>query len=58
MTYVSNDPRYWLFISGTILVDYCEVVAGIVVVYDWVLTLDKRYVDVIAAAAISLRMVS
>ncbi|KAG1899997.1 uncharacterized protein F5891DRAFT_1189080 [Suillus fuscotomentosus] len=42
MTYVSNDPRYWPFISGSILVSYCEVVAGIVVVYDWVLTLGQE----------------
>ncbi|KAG2103740.1 uncharacterized protein F5147DRAFT_838461 [Suillus discolor] len=42
MTYVSNDPSYWPYISFIILVSYWTVAAGIVVVYDWVLTLGKE----------------
>ncbi|KAG1794660.1 uncharacterized protein HD556DRAFT_1442854 [Suillus plorans] len=42
MTYVSNDPSYWPYISEIIFVDYCAVAAAIVVVYDWVLTLGQE----------------
>ncbi|KAG1797244.1 hypothetical protein EV424DRAFT_1546676 [Suillus variegatus] len=42
MTYVSNDPSYWPQISENIVVNYWIVAAGIVVVYDWVLTLGQE----------------
>ncbi|KAG1798938.1 uncharacterized protein HD556DRAFT_1525423 [Suillus plorans] len=42
MTYVSNDPSYWPYINFIILLSYWTVAAGIVVVYDWVLTLGKE----------------
>ncbi|KAG1802012.1 uncharacterized protein HD556DRAFT_1438049 [Suillus plorans] len=42
MTYISNDPVYWPYISVHIFVSYCIVAAGIVVVYDWVLTLGQE----------------
>ncbi|KAG1786725.1 hypothetical protein EV424DRAFT_1551365 [Suillus variegatus] len=42
MTYVSNDPSYWPYISANIFLNYWIVAAGIVVVYDWVLTLGQE----------------
>ncbi|KAG2103695.1 uncharacterized protein F5147DRAFT_274543 [Suillus discolor] len=42
MTYVSNDPSYWPHISFNIFVSYWTVAAGVVVVYDWVLTLPQE----------------
>ncbi|KAG1897747.1 uncharacterized protein F5891DRAFT_1279955 [Suillus fuscotomentosus] len=42
MTYVSNDPSYWPYISAIIGVNHYTVAAAIVVVYDWVLTLGQE----------------
>ncbi|KAG1798932.1 uncharacterized protein HD556DRAFT_1460351 [Suillus plorans] len=42
MTYVSNDPSYWLDINLNVFLSYWTVAAGVVVVYDWVLTLGKE----------------
>ncbi|KAG2103752.1 uncharacterized protein F5147DRAFT_775878 [Suillus discolor] len=42
MTYVSNDPSYWLTIILNIFFSYWEVAACVVVVYDWVLTLGQE----------------
>ncbi|KAG1797251.1 hypothetical protein EV424DRAFT_1546683 [Suillus variegatus] len=42
MTYVSNDPIWWPYISFVILLSYWTVAAGIVVVYDWILTLGQE----------------
>ncbi|KAG2103764.1 uncharacterized protein F5147DRAFT_275300 [Suillus discolor] len=42
MTYVSNDPSWWPEINWYILFSYWIVVAGVVVVYDWVLTLGQE----------------
>ncbi|KAG2103696.1 uncharacterized protein F5147DRAFT_274531 [Suillus discolor] len=42
MTYVSNDPSYWPTISFNIFSSYWNVAAGVVVVYDWVLTLGQE----------------
>ncbi|KAG2087366.1 uncharacterized protein F5147DRAFT_841439 [Suillus discolor] len=42
MTYVSNDPSYWPYISANIFLNYWIVAAGIVVVYDWVLTIGQE----------------
>ncbi|KAG1794664.1 uncharacterized protein HD556DRAFT_1527070 [Suillus plorans] len=42
MTYVSNDPSYWPYISAAIVVNYYAVAAAIVVVYGWVLTLGQE----------------
>ncbi|KAG1817913.1 hypothetical protein EV424DRAFT_1644981 [Suillus variegatus] len=42
MTFVSNDPSYWLYISFYIFTSYWQVVMVVVVVYDWVLTLGQE----------------
>ncbi|KAG1811626.1 hypothetical protein EV424DRAFT_121081 [Suillus variegatus] len=42
MTYVSNDPSYWPYISANFFINYWIVAAGIVVAYDWVLTLGQE----------------
>ncbi|KAG1784714.1 uncharacterized protein HD556DRAFT_202471 [Suillus plorans] len=42
MTYVSNDPSWWPTINSNVLFSYWIVVSGIVVVYDWVLTLEQE----------------
>ncbi|KAG2103738.1 uncharacterized protein F5147DRAFT_654645 [Suillus discolor] len=42
MTYVSNDPSYWPDINLDIFVSYWTVAAGVVVVYNWVLTLGQE----------------
>ncbi|KAG1798923.1 uncharacterized protein HD556DRAFT_1525413 [Suillus plorans] len=42
MTYVSNDPSWWPQINWYILLGYWTVVAGVLVVYDWVLTLGQE----------------
>ncbi|KAG1784727.1 uncharacterized protein HD556DRAFT_1451473 [Suillus plorans] len=42
MTFVSNDPTYWLDISLNIFLSYWTVAALVVVVYDWVLTLGQE----------------
>ncbi|KAG1784732.1 uncharacterized protein HD556DRAFT_1531905 [Suillus plorans] len=42
MTNVSNDPSWWPYISSNIFVSYWGVATGVVVVYDWVLTLGQE----------------
>ncbi|KAG1798939.1 uncharacterized protein HD556DRAFT_1440002 [Suillus plorans] len=42
MTYISNDPSYWPYINFNIFVSYWTVAAGVVVVYNWVLTLGQE----------------
>ncbi|KAG2109682.1 uncharacterized protein F5147DRAFT_772967 [Suillus discolor] len=42
MTVVSNDPSWWPFISSYLFLSYWMVAAGLVVVYDWVLTLGEE----------------
>ncbi|KAG2106603.1 uncharacterized protein F5147DRAFT_837831 [Suillus discolor] len=42
MTYVSNDPTWWPQINFNILLSYWAVAAGVVVAYDWVLTLGQE----------------
>ncbi|KAG1809985.1 uncharacterized protein HD556DRAFT_1522404 [Suillus plorans] len=42
MTVVSNDPSWWPLINSSIFYSYWMVAAGLVVVYDWVLTLAQE----------------
>ncbi|KAG2101548.1 uncharacterized protein F5147DRAFT_655199 [Suillus discolor] len=42
MTVVSNDPNWWPTINSTIFYSYWIVAAGVVVVYDWALTLGQE----------------
>ncbi|KAG1798931.1 uncharacterized protein HD556DRAFT_161374 [Suillus plorans] len=42
MTYVSNDPSWWPTINFNIFDSHWAVAAGVVVVYDWVLTLGQE----------------
>ncbi|KAG2109958.1 uncharacterized protein F5147DRAFT_772803 [Suillus discolor] len=42
MTYISNDPSWWPIINLNIFFSYLGVAAGVVVVYDWVLTLGQE----------------
>ncbi|KAG1798974.1 uncharacterized protein HD556DRAFT_1525444 [Suillus plorans] len=42
MTYVSNDPSWWPTINLNIFFSYWNVAAGVVVVYDCVLTLGQE----------------
>ncbi|KAG1830639.1 hypothetical protein EV424DRAFT_1641600 [Suillus variegatus] len=42
MTYVSNDPSYWPYISLNIFCSYWAVAASVMMVYDWVLTLGQE----------------
>ncbi|KAG1798940.1 uncharacterized protein HD556DRAFT_162006 [Suillus plorans] len=42
MTYVSSDPTYWPWINLNIFFSYWTVASGVVVVYDWVLTLGQE----------------
>ncbi|KAG1798957.1 uncharacterized protein HD556DRAFT_1460449 [Suillus plorans] len=42
MTYVSDDPSWWPAIDFNILFSYWIVSTGVVVVYDWVLTLGQE----------------
>ncbi|KAG2364157.1 hypothetical protein BDR07DRAFT_1402090 [Suillus spraguei] len=42
MTVVSNDPSWWPLISYNLFYSYWIVAAGVVVVYDWVLTLGQE----------------
>ncbi|KAG1801023.1 uncharacterized protein HD556DRAFT_1524791 [Suillus plorans] len=42
MPIVSNDPSWWATIDLNIFVSYWMVAAGVVVVYDWVLTLGQE----------------
>ncbi|KIK47242.1 hypothetical protein CY34DRAFT_9121 [Suillus luteus UH-Slu-Lm8-n1] len=42
MTFVSNDPIWWQFIDLEVFYSYGIVAAGVVVVYDWVLTIAQE----------------
>ncbi|KAG2363845.1 hypothetical protein BDR07DRAFT_878707 [Suillus spraguei] len=42
MTVVSNSPSWWPTISSNILFSYWKVAAGVVVLYDCVLTLEQE----------------
>ncbi|KAG2354556.1 hypothetical protein BDR07DRAFT_1494373 [Suillus spraguei] len=42
MTLVSNDPSWWPLISSNMLFTYWLFAAGVVVAYDWVLTLGQE----------------
>ncbi|KIK42691.1 hypothetical protein CY34DRAFT_133144 [Suillus luteus UH-Slu-Lm8-n1] len=42
MTFVSNDPSLWPMIDFQLLFSYWIVAAGVVVVYDWVLTVGQE----------------
>ncbi|KAG1802010.1 uncharacterized protein HD556DRAFT_1493638 [Suillus plorans] len=42
MTSISNDPIWWPTINFNISFSYLAVAAGVVVVYDWVLTLGQE----------------
>ncbi|KAG2140773.1 hypothetical protein BD769DRAFT_118691 [Suillus cothurnatus] len=42
MTAVSNDPSWWPVINFNIFLSYWSAAAGVVVVYDWVLTLGQE----------------
>ncbi|KAG1758288.1 hypothetical protein EDD22DRAFT_972259 [Suillus occidentalis] len=42
MTFVSNDPKWWSYIDSQLLYSYWMVAAGVVVVYDWVLTIGQE----------------
>ncbi|KAG1798452.1 uncharacterized protein HD556DRAFT_1525521 [Suillus plorans] len=42
MTYVSNDPSFWPMIDWNIAFGYWTVATGLVVVYDWMLTLAQE----------------
>ncbi|KAG1778971.1 hypothetical protein EV702DRAFT_1215732 [Suillus placidus] len=42
MTVVSNDPSWWPLISSNIFYSYWMVAAGVVVIYDWALTLGQE----------------
>ncbi|KAG2114338.1 uncharacterized protein F5147DRAFT_770324 [Suillus discolor] len=42
MTVVLNDPSLWPTINSNLVYSCCMVAAGVVVVYDWVLTLRQE----------------
>ncbi|KAG2029462.1 hypothetical protein BDR03DRAFT_694848 [Suillus americanus] len=42
MTVVSNDPSWWPMIDVNVFFSYWTVAAGVVVVYDWILTLGQE----------------
>ncbi|KIK42805.1 hypothetical protein CY34DRAFT_753096 [Suillus luteus UH-Slu-Lm8-n1] len=42
MTLVSNDPSWWPYIDARVFFSYWIVAAGVVVVYDWVLTIGQE----------------
>ncbi|KAG1759344.1 hypothetical protein EDD22DRAFT_849315 [Suillus occidentalis] len=42
MTVVANDPSWWPFINSDIFFSYWIVAAGVVVVYDWSLTIGQE----------------
>ncbi|KAG1760821.1 hypothetical protein EDD22DRAFT_55590 [Suillus occidentalis] len=42
MTFVSNDPSWWPFIDSQVFVSYWLVAAGVVVAYDWALTIGQE----------------
>ncbi|KAG1742063.1 hypothetical protein EDD22DRAFT_958968 [Suillus occidentalis] len=42
MTFVSNDPSLWPYIDSRVFGGYWIVATGVVVVYDWVLTVGQE----------------
>ncbi|KAG1767913.1 hypothetical protein EDD22DRAFT_967612 [Suillus occidentalis] len=42
MTFVSNDPSLWPYIDAHVFYSYWLVVAGVVVAYDWALTIGQE----------------
>ncbi|KAG1784707.1 uncharacterized protein HD556DRAFT_1451453 [Suillus plorans] len=42
ITSVSNDPSDWPYISSEFFFSYWTVATGVVVIYDWVLTLGQE----------------
>ncbi|KAG2087181.1 uncharacterized protein F5147DRAFT_67974 [Suillus discolor] len=42
MTFISNDPSSWPIIKSNLLYSYWTVAAGVIVVYDWALTLGQE----------------
>ncbi|KIK35776.1 hypothetical protein CY34DRAFT_558415 [Suillus luteus UH-Slu-Lm8-n1] len=42
MTFVSNDPSWWPYIDSDVFYSYWIVAAGVVVVYDWGLTVGQE----------------
>ncbi|KAG1798956.1 uncharacterized protein HD556DRAFT_1525434 [Suillus plorans] len=42
MTIVSNDPTLWPLIDSAIFFSYWNIAAGVVVIYDWALTLGQE----------------
>ncbi|KAG1798688.1 hypothetical protein EV424DRAFT_469601 [Suillus variegatus] len=42
MTIVSNDPSYWPYVNANFFFSYWNVAAGVVVLYDWVLTIGQE----------------
>ncbi|KIK31786.1 hypothetical protein CY34DRAFT_19572 [Suillus luteus UH-Slu-Lm8-n1] len=42
MTFVSNDPSWWPSIDSEVFYSYWIVAAGVVVAYDWVLTVGQE----------------
>jgi hypothetical protein len=68
MTVVSNDPSWWPLISSYVFYSYWSVAAGVVVVYDWVLSLGQaieliwmRYIGIpysVTSILISMPLVS
>ncbi|KIK41196.1 hypothetical protein CY34DRAFT_806374, partial [Suillus luteus UH-Slu-Lm8-n1] len=42
MTFVSNDPGWWPSIDAQVIYSYWMVAAGVLVVYDWVLTIGQE----------------
>ncbi|KAG2107717.1 uncharacterized protein F5147DRAFT_696804 [Suillus discolor] len=42
MTVISNDPSWWPTINSSTIFSYWTVAAGVMVIYDWVLTLEQE----------------
>ncbi|KAG1770987.1 hypothetical protein EDD22DRAFT_12179 [Suillus occidentalis] len=42
MTFISNDPSLWPILKSEVFYSYWTVAAGIVVVYDWALTIGQE----------------
>ncbi|KAG1729362.1 hypothetical protein EDD22DRAFT_409083 [Suillus occidentalis] len=42
MTFVSNDPSWWPYVDSTVFYSYWQVAFGVLVVYDWVLTIGQE----------------
>ncbi|KAG2087370.1 uncharacterized protein F5147DRAFT_841443 [Suillus discolor] len=42
MTYISNDPSWWPSMNSAMFINYWQIASGVVVVYDWVLTLGQE----------------